>query len=134
MMDIEQMKAYLDSDEGKLKAEKFFKKLELEQEHKHRWIDRVWNRIKDDIDGSIEHLLNWYYSDKYRDREYKKGYVPREELLWILLGAAEKYGSEVGDDYEFYANPFTGEMFQLGSYIIQVMYGQGSAIRIDKIS
>ena len=94
----------------------------------------MWNRIKDDIDGSIEHLDNWYESDKYRDREYKMGFEPREKLFWVLLGVAEKYGSEVGDEYEIYANPFTGEMYKLGSYIIQVMHGQGSVIVIDKIS
>jgi hypothetical protein len=132
MMTIEEINAFFDSPEGKESLEKFAEKLRREQEHKDRWIDRMWNRIKDDIDGSIERLDNWYGSDKYRDREYKKMYEPREELFWVLLGAAEKYGSEVGDEYELYANPFTGEMYKIGSYYIQVMYGQGSVIRIDK--
>jgi hypothetical protein len=132
MMTIEEINTFFDSPEGKESLEKFAEKLRREQEHKDRWIDRMWNRIKDDIDGSIERLDNWYGSDKYRDREYKKMYEPREELFWVLLGAAEKYGSEVGDEYELYANTFTGEMYKLGSYFIQVMYGQGSVIRIDK--
>jgi hypothetical protein len=134
MIDIEKFNAFLESEEGKKSLEKFAEKLKREQEHKDRWTDRMWNRIKDDIDGSIGHLDNWYSSDKYRDREYKKMYEPREELFWVLLGVAERYGSEVGDEYEIYANPFTGEMYKLGSYIIQVMHGQGSVIVIDKIS
>ncbi len=132
MMTIEEMEAFFDSPEGKESLEKFAEKLRREQEHRDRWVDRMWNRIKDNIDGSIEHLDNWYSSDKYRDREHRRGYEARETLFWVLLGVAEKYGSEVGDEYELYANPFTGEMFKIGSYIIQVMYGQGSVIRIDK--
>lgn len=132
MMTIEEINAFFESPEGKESLEKFAEKLRREQEHRDRWVDRMWNRIKDDIDGSIEHLDNWYGSDKYRDREYRRGYEPREKLFWILLGVAEKYGSEVGDEYEIYANQFTGEMYKLGSYYIQVMYGQGSVIRIDK--
>ena len=132
MMTIEEINAFFESPEGKESLEKFAEKLRREDEYKDRWVDRMWNRIKGDIDGSIEHLDNWYGSDKYRDREYKRGYEPREKLFWILLGVAEKYGSEVGDEYELYANSFTGEMYKLGSYYIQVMYGQGSVIRIDK--
>jgi hypothetical protein len=133
MMTIDEINAFFDSPEGKESLEKFAEKLKREQEHKDRWIDRMWNHIKDDVDGSIEHLGNWYCSDKYRDREYKMGYEPREKLLWVLLGVAEKYGSEVGDEYEIYANSFTGEMYKLGSYIIQVMHGQGSVIIVEKI-
>ena len=132
MMTIEEINAFFESPEGKESLEKFAEKLRREDEYKDRWVDRMWNRIKGDIDGSIEHLDNWYGSDKYRDREYRRGYEPREKLFWILLGVAEKYGSEVGDEYEIYANSFTGEMYKLGSYYIQVMYGQGSVIRIDK--
>jgi hypothetical protein len=132
MMTIDEINAFFDSPEGKKSLEKFAEKIKREEEHKDRWIDRMWNRIEDDIDGSVEHLLNWYESDKYRDREYKMGCEPREELLWVLLGVAEKYGSEVGDEYEIYANAFTGEMYKLGSYYIQVMHGQGSVIAIDK--
>lgn len=131
-MDMKKFIDFLDSEEGKKSIEEFALKIQREDEHKDRWIDRMWNRIKDDIDGAIEHLGNWYCSDKYRDREYKMGYEPREKLLWVLLGVAEKYGSEVGDEYEIYANSFTGEIYKLGSHIIQVMHGQGSVIIVEK--
>lgn len=133
-MDIKKLRDFLNSEEGKKSIEEFALKLRREDEHKERWVDRMWNRIKDDIDGSIEHLLNWYESDKYRDREYKMGYEPREQLLWVLLDVAQKHGRLcVEKEVEIYANMFTGGMYGLGSYIIQVMNGQGSVIRIDKI-
>lgn len=124
-------KYFFDSEEGKKSMDEWLEKLQREELHLQRWVDRVWDRIKDDIDGSIERLLNWYESDRYRDREYKMCYEPREALLWVLLDCARKYGKECDD--ESYANVFTGKMYVIGSFVIQVMHGQGSVIRIDKI-
>ena len=131
---IDKLRDFLDSEEGKKSMQEYFEKLKREELHLQRWVDRMWNRIKDDIDGSIEHLLNWYESDKYRDREYKMGFQPREELLWVLLDVAQKHGRLCTEkEVEIYANMFTGAMYVIGSYVIQVMHGQGSVIRIDKI-
>jgi hypothetical protein len=94
----------------------------------------MWERIKGDLDGSIDHMLKWYNSDTYRDREYDKGYQPREELLWVLFGVAEAHGEECTDEeVDLYANTFTRSIYKLGSYAIQIMDGQGSIIAIDKI-
>jgi len=133
-MDIEKINAFFDSPEGQKSLEKFAEKLKREQEHKDRWTDRMWERIQLDIDGSIDHMLKWYNSDSYRDREYNKGYQPREELLWVLFGVAEIHGEECTDEeVDLYANTFTRSIYKLGSYAIQIMDGQGSIIAIDKI-
>ena len=125
---------FLDSEEGKLYMETYHIKIHLGKQHNDRWVERVYNRIKDNIDESIEHLDKWYSSDKYRDREYKINYEPRETLFWVLFDIAEKYGRECTEqEVEQYANMFTGAMYIIGSYVIQVMHGQGSVIRIDKI-
>ena len=130
----EKLKEFLDSPEGQESIERFVEEMEHRDSHRQRWRDRMWNRIKENIDVSIEHLLNWYESDKYRDREYKMRYEPRERLLWVLLTVAEEYGKDCDEDtYETYSNMFTGDMYILGSYVIQVMHGQGSVIRIDKL-
>lgn len=128
---VQKLRDYLASEEGKKSLEEWALKRQREVEHKANWADRMWNRIKDDVDAAIRHLLDWYESDTYRDREYKMGFEPRETLLWVLLDCARKYGKECTD--ESYANQFTGEMWVIGSYVIQVMHGQGSVIRIDKI-
>lgn len=125
---------FINSEKGKKSMMDYFDSLERLKQHDDRWTDRMYERIKDNIDESIEHLIKWYYSDKYRDREYKKGYEPREQLLWVLFHVAEDYGRECTEqEAEQYANMFTGEIYILGSYAIQVMHGQGSVIRIDKI-
>jgi len=133
-MDIEKINAFFDSPEGQKSLEKFAEKLKLEQEHKDRWTNRMWERIQSDIDGSIDRILEWYNSDSYRDREYGKGYQPREELLWVLFRIAEIHGEECTDEeVDLYANTFTRSIYKLGSYAIQIMDGQGSIIAIDKI-
>lgn len=131
---MKDLSEYLDSEEGRKDMEKYVEKLAKDLAHKDRWVERMWERIKEDIDGSIEHLLKWYESDKYRDREYEMGFQPREELLWVLFGVAVAHGEECTDEeVDLYANTFTRSIYKLGSYAIQIMDGQGSIIAIDKI-
>ena len=125
---------YLESEEGRKDMEKYVEKLAKDLAHTDRWVERMWERIQPDIDGSIDHMLKWYNSDTYRDREYDKGYQPREELLWVLFGVAENHGEGCTDEeVDLYANTFTRSIYKLGSYAIQIMDGQGSIIAIDKI-
>jgi|688.fasta_scaffold75973_7 hypothetical protein len=129
---LAELEKFLESEEGQKSLEEFALKLEREEAHRDRWAIRLYNRIQEDIDGSIEKMTNWYYSDKYVRREYAKGYEPREKLLWTLLDAAEIYGEDcTPEEIEKYANMFTGNMKKIGSYVIQVMHGQGSVIKID---
>lgn len=131
---MKDLSEYLDSEEGQKDMEKYLEKLAKDLAHTDRWIERMWGRIKGDIDGSIENMLRWYESDKYRDREYGMGFQPREELLWVLFGVAETHGEECTDEeVDLYANTFTRVIYKLGSYVIQIMDGQGSVIAIDKI-
>lgn len=131
---LEKLVEFLESEEGQKRLEKFAEEMQREEEHETRWQNRMWERINKDVDGSIVRLLAWYDSDRYRDREFKLGYEPREKLLWVLLKIAEHHGSECSEEeIDAYANPFTGEIYKLGSYIIQVMHGQGSVIKIDKL-
>ncbi len=131
---VQKMIDFLDSEEGKQRMEAYVIKIAKDLAHSDRWRDRMWERIKDNVDESIEALLRWYESDRYRDREYKMGIEPREKLLWVLLEVAIVYGSDPSEEeLEKFENTFTGEIAKIGSYVIQSLYGQGSAIRIDKI-
>lgn len=132
MIDLEALKKALEADLADPNG--YWNTLKRKDEIRATQVIRMWDRIKDDVDGSIEHLLNWYESDKYRNREYSMGFEPREELLWMLSDVAEIHGSRcTKEEIDIYANVFTGSIYKLGSYIIQVMHGQGSVIRIDKI-
>jgi hypothetical protein len=131
---LQKMIDHLNSELGNERMEAIVIKNAKRIAHSRRWRDRMWIRIKDNVDESIETILKWYECDRYRDREYKMGIEPREQLLWVLLEVAIVYGSEPSEEeLETFENTFTGEIAKIGSYVIQSLYGQGSAIRIDKI-
>ena len=128
---VEKLREFLDTEEGKKSIEEFGNKIKREEERKDRWIEKFKKLAEPDIDSYLEKLIKKYDSDEYVRREYALGYEPRESLLWIALEYAKKYCKECED--EKYLNTFTGEAYYIGSYVIQVMHGQGSVIRIDKI-
>lgn len=136
MLDIDKIKESFIDSFSKESIDRYVEKLQKEREHRNRWMEKMKSWLGDDIDSGVEKLLTWYKSDKYRDREYEMGYQPREDLLWVLFNYSVIYGEEIQEDseiYEAYGNSFTGGMFKIGSYAIQVMHGQGSVIAIDKI-
>ncbi len=128
---VEKLREFLDSEEGKKSIEEFGNKIKREEERKDRWIEKFKKIAEPDIDSYLEKLIEKYDSDEYVRREYALGYEPRESLLWIALGYAKKYCKECTD--EKYLNMFTGEAYYIGSYVIQVMNGQGSVVKIEKI-
>ncbi len=107
--------------------------LEKEQKkiHNDRWIEKVKTKCEGNFDFYIEKVITKYDSKEYIQKEHKFGYEPRETLLWLLWDYCEKYGKKCED--EKYFNTFTSEAYYVGSYVIQLMLGQGSALKIEKI-
>ena len=128
---FEKIKDFLNSEEGKKSMEDFDQQLSNERKHNDRWVEKFKIHCENNLDDTIVKLVTKYDSDEYVNREYKKGYMPRETLLWLVYGYATKYCPPCED--EKYLNMFTDEAYYIGSYVIQVMNGQGSVIRIDKI-
>lgn len=128
---IDKLKAFLDSPEGQISTKEWGDKIVAENKRLADRIERFHHQHKDHIDEVMERLITKYNSKEYVNREYGLGYEPREPLFWFMLEYAKKHGVVCVD--EKYFNDFTGEAHYLGSYVIQVMHGQGSVIRIDKI-
>jgi hypothetical protein len=114
----------------KKSIKEFAEKLKKEQEHQNRWIEKFKSRYENNLDLALEKLMEKYYSKEYVQREYKIGFQPREKLLWLVFEYAIKYCKPCKN--KKYWNTFTGEAYYIGNYVIQVMFGQGSALRIDK--
>lgn len=127
---LDELRKFLDSPEGLESMKKFADELDRQHKHQDRWVEKLKSRYGNNIDEILEKLMNKYYSDEYRDREYKIGFEPREPLLWLVWEYAAKYCEECNE--EKYFNTFTGAAYYIGSYVIQIMYGQGSVLRIDK--
>ncbi len=130
-IDFKKMNDFFDSAEGQESIKQWKEKMESEDKRLADRIERFHNLYKDRIDEVMERLIARYDSDVYVNREYKLGYEPREPLNWFMLEYAKTHGRIC--DNEKYYNDFTGEAHYIGSYVIQVMNGQGSVIRIDKV-
>lgn len=129
-LDLDKIKEWFDSDEGKASIEKYAKELEFKQQLNEKYINYIHKNWSHRIDEAIEKVMAKYESDEYVRGEYKRGYEPRRPIYYLLYEYAEKYGEECHD--EDYINDFTGGIYYLGSYVIQIMHGQGSVIRIDE--
>lgn len=122
---------FFNSEEGEKSVREFIERQKIEEEILNKHIERFKQKCQHRLDDVIEILIKKYDSNKYVSREYRLGYQPRETLFWLLLEYSKKYGSECTD--QKYWNDFTGEAYYVGSYVIQVMHGQGSVIRIDRV-
>jgi hypothetical protein len=127
---FEKLTAFLKTEEGQKSLEEFGQKLVREGEYRERQVERFKKYTVNRLDDVLTKIISKYDSDEYVRREYKLGYEPRETLLWVAFNYAKEYCEPCDDPH--YTNPFTGEMYWIGSYVIQVMYGQGSVIRIEK--
>lgn len=128
---IEAIRKFMESDEGKAHMEEYFSKIRAEQDRLDARIIRFHDKYQNDIDGVMKRLIKKYSTKKYRNKEHKLGYEPREYLLWFMLEYARVYATECNE--EKYWNQFTGGAWYLGSFVLQIMFGQGSCLRIDKI-
>lgn len=127
---LERLKAFLETEEGKKSISEWAKKYARDQDHKARWVEKFKERCEGDLNDSLKKLMDKYYSDEYRDREYKMHVEPREPLLWLAYEYATKYCKPYRGKKHW--NMFTADAYHFGSYVIQLMIGQGSALRIDK--
>ena len=121
----------MESPEGQESMRKWAEKMKAEQDRLNKRIIRFHLIYKDRLDKVMVTLMDKYESKTYRDKEYKLGYEPREKLYWFMFEYARKYCKKCTD--KKYLNQFTGDAYYLGSYVIQIMYGQGSAILIQEI-
>ena len=128
---LEQLKAHLDSPKGQASLSAWAKKYANGIEVKDRWIEKIKLYYGDNIDALIEKLMAKYYSEKYVLKEYRLGWEPREPLIRLLWEYAKVHCKECDD--EKYFNAFTAEAFYIGSYVIQLIVGQGSYISFDKV-
>lgn len=129
---------FLQSDEGEEYMRKYKEDEQKAAELYASQVERFYQKHKDNMPAIINKIIAKYKSDKYVLKEYKLGYQPREDLYWLLDSIASKYGTEIEISSENeikypQLNMFTGSAYIFEGYLIQVMHGQGSVVRIDKL-
>ena len=131
-MDIEKIKAHLDSDEGKA----YWNKIRIREKIKESQLDRLHTYIKDDehFETIIQKIQNKYESNEYVNKYYSRCFIPSNPLYFFLYHYAEKYGKEATvKEYKAFGNVFTSGLYKCRGYFFNRMDGQGSVIQITKI-
>lgn len=136
-LDINKMKEYFDSEEGQKSLNDYVQKINNEQNIRDNQLKRFHQNVNlnNNLSEFVEKVCKKYDSDKYKDRWYKRGYEPQESLYWFLYSYFKEYGREAFDE-EIMAidNPFINSAYIIDDYMIGVMNGQGSYVKIYKIS
>lgn len=116
------------TNESKNRIESLINQKTINDSH----VQRFKEKAEPDLNAAMEKILAKYSSKEYVKREMDLGYYePRETLLWLAFDYAEQYCKECDDKH--YHNMFTSAAYYFGNYVIQLMHGQGSVIRVDKI-
>jgi hypothetical protein len=143
MADIEKslsaLTKFLESEEGKESMKKYWEEIEQKEKIYASQVERFYLKWKYHMPFIIDLIMNKYESSEYVNREYKLGYEPRQDLYWVLNSIAEKHGVKIilnKKNAKKYPtlNMFTGSAYTFEGYLFQVMHGQGSVVRIDKLS
>ena len=130
---LENLREHMKSEEGQKSMEDYFLKKIKKDEIKESQLERFHENYSDRLEEIFEKIIHKYESSKYVNREYGLGFEPRRPLYFFMLEYAQKHGRELTDkELEKYENDFTGEIYFIQGYYIQIMHGQGSVIRIDK--
>lgn len=134
-MDLQKIEALIDSPESQELIEKIHKREKLAQRNLKNRLKKFHEKNHHRLSAIITNSLKKYNSDEYVNRWYSRGMEPPTEFAWFLLEYAKKYGRPcTRDEKKKYKNDFTGEIYCIENFCIQVMHGQGSVIRIDELS
>lgn len=126
---LENLKNYLESEEGKKVSEEYFNKLNIQEKILESQIERFVKKYSNNFSIIVDKIIEKYNSREYVLREYRCGYQPRESLYFFLFEMVRKYGisSEFNGD-------FCIEAYNYQNYHFELWNGQGSCIIINKIN
>jgi hypothetical protein len=130
-IDLEKIKNWLDSEEGRKRVDDYFDKIYKKNEIQDSQFKR-FNQFGN-FEEVVEKVIKKYNSDKYRDRWYSRSIEPPESLFWFLFRYAEKYGRECNKkEWRQYGNMFSSALFFCNGYYFNRMDGQGSVVQVTK--
>jgi hypothetical protein len=128
---IEQLKAYLDSDEGKADIKRHQELSTFRANLMGNRMDYLHNLSIDERDILFSKIKAKYDSDEYYHRWIDRGIEPPEDLYYYILQYGYIYGkvNDIEDAYFGYDSYIIDN-----SWVITAWYGQGTAYNFDKIN
>lgn len=125
------LKNFLETEEGKKEFAKYAEKIVRKQNIRLTQIERLNKSGKFKI--LVEKAIKKYNSEEYRDRWYNRGIEPQESLYWFFYEYAMIYGRECNErELKRYGNMFTSALYYCDGYYFSRIDGQGSFILINR--
>lgn len=127
---LEQLKSYLESEEGKEDIKRENEKIKLRKEREDKYIQYLHNLSLPDRTALFEKIKAKYESIDYYNREIKLGREPRELLYDYILEYGHRYGisNDILDAHFGYDSYIID-----GIWIITAWYGQGTCYNFDRL-
>ena len=129
-MDIEKMKAYLESPEGKASMEEYFGNLAKKQRIKEGRFLKFDKWLEDNDFDKLLYRLILEHDDEYIDNCYHKGYqpYPTRKMQFVFDYVTEYAGTTV--EIEEFECSFPHQEWEFKGYYFGIMWGQGAVISI----
>lgn len=113
--------------------EKFIRKSNDQASIVESQLERFHARFSNDLNSIIGKIVERYESEEYKERWYRRGIEPPDDLYWFLFEYASLYGRECSEaEWRKHSNDFTHQMFHCGGYFFNLMMGQGAAMVVTK--
>jgi hypothetical protein len=129
-MDLNKLRAFLDSEEGQKSLEAFAQR-ENEKEKRYTKANQYIQSLKS---KDFEDLLKKEiakHDEAWRDRCWKAGYEPYpSNLLELLFSVAERFGKPVKQILDEFDREFGGGTFRYRGFYFNWIHGQGTVLRI----
>lgn len=136
---IKELSNFLDSEEGKEHARKFFKNLESKNSIKEKRVLKICSLSKEELYNLIDKSIKKYETLEYINRYYKRGYEPNYMLFRYIYDAIEYLFNKKEKGITIlttgpHISYFNNIAYNLDNkYIFRILHGQGSVCQIYKI-
>lgn len=127
---IEQLKAFLESEEGKIFVKEEQNKMLFHREHINKYVTKLYEIGSEKRNELFQKIKTKYDSDEYYHRWIDRGIEPPEVLYDYILEYAFKYGklNTIEDAHFGYDSYIIDD-----TWIITCWYGQGTAYNFNKL-
>ena len=129
---VENVKAFLETEEGKKAMDEFASDLDKKNSFSERWRDKFVNFLKDKTDEELSILFEAFHkhAEKRRDILYSQAIDGETDLYQYLLDAFEELGVEASEDAY---GMFSSVVYDWRGYRMELYCGQGSFCSLSKI-
>jgi hypothetical protein len=126
-MDIEKLKAFLESPEGKESMVRFAEKMRVEQENEDKWKNHVLNHLNKFTDEDLAWELDLFFIwEEALEERYYKQYIQTSSCIMNIL---YKVWVENGVDLEL-EEDFLSSAHEYRGHIFKLYCGQGCFYRV----